>query len=367
VTVVSPRSPSPLTIVLPTHNRARHCAAQLRLFQHCGTAHPLVVADSSDPAEAAAVRDACAGIAEFRPFEPSTRAIVKFAAMARSVTTPFIALVPDDDVTFPHAIDAALEHLKAHDDCAVAQGYVLSFALHESAFDIHGVKWFVPTIAFHDPLQRHYHLMRRYQPFFWAVFRTEALVSAIEAALEAKVTVFQELTCMSVLALNGSMARLPLIHTLRGAESSLVSAAETHPLFWFLRDTRSFFSHYAAYRDGLARQLRARGLAPPGETSIEHLLDLIHATWLGREADLGMINHTIRQMLGDAIPPIEIAPQWPGWHEPLDGDLVHRSEKDGRRYVWRRAVIEAEPREEITITSDEIARVEAQLQYYVLP
>jgi hypothetical protein len=43
---VSPRSPR-LTVILPTRNRQRYCAAQLRFFRDCGLAHPIVVADPS--------------------------------------------------------------------------------------------------------------------------------------------------------------------------------------------------------------------------------------------------------------------------------------------------------------------------------
>ncbi len=37
-----------------------------------------------------------------------------------------------------------------------------------------------------------------------------------------------------------------------------------------------------------------------------------------------------------------------------------------RRYIWRRTVLEAEPREEIIICAAEIARVEEQLEAYRL-
>jgi hypothetical protein len=48
------------------------------------------------------------------------------------------------------------------------------------------------------------------------------------------------------------------------------------------------------------------------------------------------------------------------------GDEVHPSPRGDRRYIWRREVLTAEPREEIAITPDEMARVEQELDGYRL-
>jgi len=167
---------SQLTLILPTHNRPRHAAAQLRFFKACGLRHHIVVADSSDPAEAEAMRAACTGIADYRRFDPV--APDKLLTTVRSVQTPFVVMAPDDDIAFPHAIDAALEYLARHPDHVAAHGYTLRFGLQGNDVDIHSVYSFVPSIDHDDPLERHYDLMRRYQPFYWAVFRREILVSA---------------------------------------------------------------------------------------------------------------------------------------------------------------------------------------------
>ena len=88
----------------------------------------------------------------------------------------------DDDISFPHTIDACLDHLRRNPDTVVAQGYVLGFSAIERSIDIHSMQWFIGSIAESTPLRRLYELMRRYQPFYWAVFRTDAYVRAIEAA-----------------------------------------------------------------------------------------------------------------------------------------------------------------------------------------
>jgi hypothetical protein len=45
---------------------------------------------------------------------------------------------------------------------------------------------------------------------------------------------------------------------------------------------------------------------------------------------------------------------------------VRRSSRLDRRYIWREAVLAAEPSDEIVITPDEIERVETELDGYVL-
>jgi glycosyltransferase domain-containing protein len=384
--VIEPASPtSPrLTVILPTRNRPRYCAAQLRFFRDCGLAHPIVVADSSDPADAAAVRDACAGIAQYRHFDPSIGFAERFLTVLRAIETPFVVTAPDDDVTFPHAIDDCLAHLQQHSDFVAAHGYVLCFARHGHAFDIHNVFGFTPTIGHDEPLQRLYHLIRRYQPIIWAVFRTDAFAAAMEAASNVDGIIFQELAFATTAALAGKVARLPIIFSMRGVEDSMSPLDRSHPFFWFLRDADGFFLKYRAYRDALARRIRREALAAKPfrarlrarvgtlrygaaeKSDLQQVLDLIHATWLGRELDLGILEHTVRQKLGDPLPAIHVPPVWPGWREPAPGDAVHPSPRGDRRYIWRREVLTAEPREEITITPAEMARVEGELDGYRL-
>jgi glycosyltransferase domain-containing protein len=403
------RQASPLTVMLPTHNRPAYCAAQLRFFRDCGLAHPIVVADSSDPADAQAVREACAGIARYLHFDPSIGVIKKLERAVRTIETPFVVAAPDDDVTFPHAIDAALAHLQQNPDFAAAQGYVLRFSAHGDDFDIHTVSGFTPTIGHDEPLQRLYHLIRRYQLIFWAVFRTETFAAAMEAASSTDGLIFQELTSAATAALRGKIARLPVVFSMRGMEESMSRLDRVHPFFWFLQDSRTFFASYAAYRGKLLRWLRREALATKplrvrlglwrealsgglasvrrhGRAGIpslrrlvrnrgfpfsdgadlEQVVDLIHGIWLAHEVDSGILNHTVRRLLGDPLPPISVPPVSAEWREPAEGDEVHRSPHGERRYIWRREVLTAEPREEIAITPDEMARVERELDDYRL-
>jgi glycosyltransferase domain-containing protein len=357
---------SELTIILPTHNRAELAKAQLRFLEASAVRHRVIVADSSDVIDEE-LRKACTGRVQYRRFKPTTELGPKLAAVARSVTTRYVATVPDDDVCFPHTIDACLDYLQCHPDYVAAQGYVLRYGAVETRLDIHSLLWFIPSIAQTTPLQRLYELMRRYQNFFWAVFRTDAYILASKASEAAKGGLFQELAICATMALLGKFARLPMIHTLLGEEASFVPPTGAHPTFWLLHDSASFFHAYGRYRDrlvSLLRKLSGKASARQ-DNDLAHTIDVIHGCYFGREVDTGIINHTAELLIGDRTdPPQGEKPVQPKPTIEPD-DAVHLSAIPGRSYIWRNAVLNAEPKSEISISNEEIARVEAALDDYL--
>jgi glycosyltransferase domain-containing protein len=373
---------SQLTIVIPTRNRPRHCLALLRFLLDNGVRHPILIADSSDSADANFIRSQCSGNASYASSDPATDMWTKLAQVAASITTPYVVMLPDDDVTFPHAINDCLVHLDANPDFAAAHGYVLRFGINGGEVDIHNVFSFTPTIDAQHPLYRLYYLMQRYQPFIWAVVRTEIFAAAMQVSAATRGVLFKELAFMSHAILRGKVARLPVVFAMRGMEESLTVSTQSDPFLWFLHDAVSFYTHYAAYRDELvgfigSKQRNGRESDQHSETASlspllrpgvqpETLLDLIHATLLGRTIDLGMVNHQVQLLLGEPRQPIALEKQWIGPKPQELGDVVNSSSVANRRYIWRRAVLEAEPRNEITISLEEMRRSERQLDRYRL-
>jgi glycosyltransferase domain-containing protein len=355
-----------LTAVLPTHNRHRQCASQLRFLRENGFDDPIIVLDSSDEEQAAAVRAACTDVAEYRHFPATFRLVEKLVSAVGTIETPYVILIPDDDIILPHAIARALDVLQQRPDYIATHGYFLSFAIHQDDFDFDRVIGFTPSISADEPLTRQYDLMRRYQSFYWGVFRTRVFANAVAAAQAMNVVLFRELTVMNTSILQGKVARLPMIHALRGQVASVAPIQNSNPLIWFLRDAKSFVQAYVSYRDGLAKFIRERGIAGTSEHRLEQLLDVVHMTWLAREIELGTVNHAARQMIQSIDTLIEPPPTPLIWREPTADDLVHESEKLERRYIWRKGVLTAEPRHEIRISHEEMRRVERQLDAYRL-
>src|SRR5688500_13739284 len=94
-----------LTIVIPTQNRARSCLAQLQLLRNCGLKCRILVADSSEQSESEIVRSGCAGLAEYLKVDRALNQYQQFSWVARYIQTPYLVFTPDDDITFPYAIE----------------------------------------------------------------------------------------------------------------------------------------------------------------------------------------------------------------------------------------------------------------------
>ena len=348
-----------LTVIVPTRNRPDNLPGQLRLLQRAS--YPVVVADSSDPINAARIHAMIPDFARLQVFAPELSLYDKLELVLRTIETPYVLIVSDRKITFPHAIKLLLDRLIAQGDYVAAMGYVVGFAVHPNAIDINRVIWFTPTIAEDDPLQRHYHLMRRYQSWAFGVFRTSSLLRAAAQARRAKGPVFQELLLMNALALQGKMARQPVILSLQSEERSFHPPKRNDPFYWFLDDIGSFFEHYVTYRNALTDFMHSLGISPPPNHDLNQLIDMIHTVWLYRNFDDGVLNHAARLLLGDAVRPIagpelRDARRGRSWR-----DVVRRG---ARRYVWRDEVLRAEPRDEIQISKQEINRVTAQLDVY---
>ena len=352
-------TPPLLTAVILTHNRPDNLPGQLRLFQRFH--HPIIVADSSDPEIAIRVRALLPDVVQYQRHSPGSTLYDKLELVLRTIETPFVLTVSDRKIAFPHAADALLAHLVSHEDHVSAQGYTVGFGVHEDAVDINRVVCFTPTIGEGDPLQRLYHLMRRYQSWAFGVFRTAPLTRAAAQARSVEGAVFQEILLMNAIALQGKLARLPIILNLQTEERSFHLPKKNDPFFWFLDDIGSFVEHYLRYRKALTRFLVELGVSVPPNSDLDQLVNMIHAVWLHRNFDYGTLNHATRLLLGDRIRPLSPPNTTIRWRAPAWWDVVNHGK---RRYVWRRAVLRAQPRTEIRISTAERKRVVEQLDAY---
>jgi len=344
-----------LTVVFPTRNRTHMAIAILKLFKAVGLPYPLIIADSSDILDEAVVRAAEDNAAIIQRYPPDMGVYDKLGEVMKSVSSPFVLTVPDKKITLLYGIDGMLNYLQNRDDFVASSGYVMRYAMDGLDADIYRVHIFTPSIVDAHPLRRLYELLRRYQPSIFALFRTEALAMAATAASAVRGLLFQELTFMNACVLQGKIARLPAVLALHGVERSHGPIIRRNPIYWFLDDGRSFLEHYSGYCDALAALIANLGIASPNGVDIMRLLDLMHASWLGHNVDTGMINHTIRGLLGDEMRPLTEEDDWPGQRPIGPHDRVdHIGEY---RHIWRHAVLKAEPRYEIVITERDIAQV----------
>ena len=323
--------------------------ALLQFLRSNDVSHRLFVADSSEPDQADALRNALDGSVDLRCFSGDMRVVEKYlAALAIWWRPSSSASFRTTTSPFPHAIDACLAYLQSNQDSwrRWATSSISVFTTASST--IRRVRYFTPTMGADEPLQRLYDLVRRYQPFLWAVFRTEALVAALEASLKMDIIVFQELTIMNAAAAQGKIARLPHIFSLCGMEELLSAAVQTHPMYAFLYEAERLFSSYLLYRNNLVAFLQTHmdaatwdravrkieaalaegvveGLPGTGEGTVEQLLDIIHMINMVPSLDTGQLNYAAQRLLGASHPPIPISPQWSGPMDRREGDVLRGS------------------------------------------
>ena len=169
---------------------------------------------------------------------------------------------------------------------------------------------------------------------------------------------------MNAMALQGKMARLPNILSLQTTERSFHPLRRNDPVYWFLDDSRSFFRHYRYYRNSLARFISECGISTPVGTELHQLLDTVHAVWLHYNFNSGVLNYAAQLLLGEPLPPLPHPRPPVAWRELAHDDVLHVG-RGQRRYVWRREVLDAEPKAEISISSAEMGRVvQRQLDDY---
>jgi glycosyltransferase domain-containing protein len=350
-----------LTVLVATHDRPHNLVGQLSLFAKAGLT--VVVADSSNSDKADEVRSASEHVAEFFAYPPETKFFDKLADAVARIKTPFVLLASDRKITFPHAIDSTLDFLEKHDDYISAQGYVIGFSTHDDDIDINRVVFFTPSIEEVDPLHRHYHLMRRYQSRQFSLFRLKPLICAIAQARTIDGVMFQEIMFMNALVLQGKTARVPSIMNLQTVEQSFSRLRDIDPFYWFLHDSRSFFRHYARYRNSLARFISDNGLTQLAMRELRHALDAVHAVWLNYNFDAGVLNLATQQILeGKHLDLPHPRPPIP-WRQVGWKDVVHSRRRRGR-YIWRKNVLNAEPKNEIYFSRDEMKCVEGQLDTF---
>jgi hypothetical protein len=166
------------------------------------------------------------------------------------------------------------------------------------------VLFFTSSICEEDPLARHYHLMRRYQPWLFGVFRAKAVLAAALQAKSVSGAMFQEIMFANAMVLQGKFGRIRRILTFQPPEHSFNPLVRTHPFYWFLDDPRSFFRHYAYYTKALAHFVAERGIATAADPRLHKLIDTVHTLWLHSNFNYGVLSYACQLQLGYPLAPI---------------------------------------------------------------
>lgn len=311
------------TLVIPTYNRPASLGRLLRFLNSTGCNHPVLVLDSSHPAEREENRYIAAStglsLEHFFEYPVETHPFDKFRDGIDRVTTPFCALCADDDLVLPAGSRACVDALRSDSEVAVAQGYSLMFLEHpHGRFDLVNVLYFADGILDRQPLARLLRQFEQYQATTYGHYRTEALRSIFHRVKPLKSILARELLSSALSVVSGKVVRLPQFSNARSMGPS-ASYDFWHPLEWFAKDAPGLLMEYQGYRAILVEAIMARGDNPQSEAETQRVVDLIHLIYMARHAP----PEAVRFMVEQELAKVPFAQYWPD--HAIQIPLIHAS------------------------------------------
>lgn len=271
------------TLVIPTYNRP---ALFKRLVQYyCERAGPmnLLVLDSSRPEVAKENANALASYGDcvrHVVFPGTTPVAAKLSQGLALVQTPYASFCADDDLVFPKSLHEAVAFLDDHPDYVCAHG--LYFNFFQADHDLHLMREYAgPSNEANHPGARIFRLFQKYEPLFYAAFRTPDLRDIVFAAAALPTLHYQELFQSVAAMIKGKVRRFPKVYAARQSCPPAEPEREKwQTYYWFADNLVEVLEHYRIYCGEIWKFYEGHGPAPRLEKeSFFKTLDLAHAVY----------------------------------------------------------------------------------------
>jgi glycosyltransferase domain-containing protein len=245
---------SDFTLVIPTFNRPCELNALLRYLAAHEVPWKIIVLDSGLIATMPDTHDGL-DVTIYR-YSQDTHPFDKFRLGLQHVTTEFCALLADDDMYIPSAIDACVQALKDNSQAVMAAGQTFSY---DDTLAIGAPALKVTSIKDADPFMRLARLFERYHALTYGVYRTAALQQILTTACAVPSILTRELLASGLAAIEGEIVYVPLFAHGRSCGVPAQRYHNCHPTNWMLEDADGMFAEYVRFRDILVEQLVAAG------------------------------------------------------------------------------------------------------------
>ena len=244
-----------LSYVVPTHNRSLFLRRLLGFYAEVGCARPILIADSSDSAEASANRQAVASFEDrlnlhYNHYKLGV--IAKCRTAVENVSTPHVVFSADDDFQIPNGVDKCSEFLSENADYATCGGTAL-FA-HADQSKPATLRTY-ESVAAADPLRRLSQIsLGRYFCLFYAVHRTDQCLQRIQAAESYtnydSSRILPEVLLLQLIAFHGKVKLLDDIVYVRQGHEDSDSARLPN-----VQDPNAFDDDFQSYQSPLSDQI----------------------------------------------------------------------------------------------------------------
>lgn len=218
------RLASDVTVVVPTLNRPHFVSRMLRVFLDMGFGGHLLIGDSSTADHFDETQDV---IATLQPsFRVTHRACPGLPMaecvghLASAIDTPYVVLMPDDDLPVAATLQACAQFLDQHPAYSSAGGHAI---LAEVAEGSHGhVRWTasypIYRLEANTAAERLIALCQAYSVLLYAVSRTDQFVKRFQPAARAElsdIAFAAELLPVCLQAVQGKVRMLPRLFVVR--------------------------------------------------------------------------------------------------------------------------------------------------------
>jgi len=301
-----------LTIICPTYNRPHMLRRTLRYYAQINFTSRIIIADSSEPGAAELVRCYIKEIEdqliiEYLPMPTSTDYGKKLYEAALLVDTPFLIVMPDDDLLIKPGAIAVLSYLEGNPDAVSAYGNRLSIsavsARKESPHEwVKLFPYFSLSLEQDDPIDR---IRRLPVPSWWqfpyAVYRSAAFAASVEIISDKNYTQFTEFFLYSAVLAHGKWVKIDCLFALCNTDSHYYTARDRNsfPFYWgtsgsiISQITRPFWSEHVS---DLSKRLAyiLSGIEPRLRSDeLSKLLLVIYMSINNKYLDQGGLSHSL--------------------------------------------------------------------------
>lgn len=284
------------TLVVPTYNRPADLARLLAYLGRERPEFPVLVLDSSTPAnqELNAAAVGRAAFARCVVFDSAMPPWEKFWHGVEQVETEYCSFCADDDLVLVQSIAPLIDYLETHRDYSMAHGWYFSF--YDSAqFGLTATVYRGASIDDDEALARLHTLFRRYEALTYGIHRTPVLRRVMQGVQGVRTMLGRELLGGALAVVAGKAARLPLFYYGRSLGPSQPYSG-WHPLEMLLDQPTSLYEDYTAYRETLVASL-GQGGGTRSREELATVLDLIHFRYLSDYVKPAVMDYLIAQKM----------------------------------------------------------------------
>jgi len=271
------------TLVIPTFNRHEHLTRLINYYLNISSDINIVVLDSSnDVVKESNIKMLSRYDDNIQHFAFNTNILMaeKLYQGLLCVKTEYVSLCGDDDLVFLPSINNSIKFLNNNKDYIAAHGLYINFNVDEKNIKINR-EYNGSSIDENHFGARISRLMESYESTFYAVYRTEDLISIFTMLHQIPSLHFQELFQSVSTMIKGKVHRSNDIY---GARQTCEAAEPTRnkwqTFYWFAEDQTEIFEHYRLYCDDLwGFYLNEKSPGKLDRNKFNKIINLTHASY----------------------------------------------------------------------------------------